>query len=47
MKVQLKIEKDRALNAVDKEIEDQAEMERIKMEQDVKDKYQKQKDDFA
>jgi hypothetical protein len=47
IKVQLKIEKDRALNAVDKEIEEQAELDRIKMEQVFKDKHKKQKDDFA
>lgn len=45
--VQMKIEKERSLNAVDKEIEDQAELDRIKMEEELRNKYQKQKDEFA
>jgi len=47
IKVQMKIEKERSLNAVDKEIEDQAELDRIKMEEELRNKYQKQKDEFA
>ena len=43
----MKIEKERSLNAVEKEIEDQAELDRIKMEEDLRNKYQKQKDSFA
>ena len=43
----MKIEKDRSLNAVDKEIEDQAELDRIKMEEELRNKHQKQKDEFA
>jgi hypothetical protein len=47
IKVQMKIETERSLNAVDKEIEDQAELDRIKMEEELRNKYQKQKDEFA
>ena len=39
IKVQMKIEKERSLNAVDKEIEDQAELDRIKMEEELRNKY--------
>lgn len=35
------------MNAVDKEIEDEAELDRIKMEEVLRNKYQKQKDEFA
>lgn len=46
LKVQQKIEKDNIMNAADKEIEDSAELDKVRFEEDFKNKIHKQKEEL-
>lgn len=47
LKVKQKIEKENVMNAAEKEIEDSAELEKVRMEEEAKHKIQVQKDEFS
>jgi len=47
LKVKQKIEKENVMNAAEKDIEDSAELEKVRMEEEAKHKIQVQKDEFS